>query len=120
MLAQGGRILQIKDDRGDIIAVDCMTRDRWRLADCTLGVFRKFWKRRLIRSRGGGLYLMTHEGLAALLAQVYNRKAVIERGVPRCVAGVPVPLFPSARVAFRLGGPRRHRHEGLVDSRCVS
>ena len=72
-LAQGGRILQIKDDRGDIIAVDCITRDGWRLADCTLGVFRKLRKRRLIRSEGGGPYRVTREGLAAVRAQVDNR-----------------------------------------------
>jgi len=72
-LAQGGRILQIKDERGDIIAVDCITRDGWRLADCTLGVFRKLRKRRLIRSEGGGPYRVTREGLAAVRAQVDNR-----------------------------------------------
>jgi uncharacterized protein YjhX (UPF0386 family) len=72
-LAQGGRILQTKDDRGDIIAVDCITRDGWRLADCTLGVFRKLRKRRLIRSEGGGPYRVTREGLAAVRAQVDNR-----------------------------------------------
>jgi uncharacterized protein YjhX (UPF0386 family) len=72
-LAQGGPILQIKDDRGDIIAVDCITRDGWRLADCTPGVFRKLRKRRLIRSEGGGPYRVTRGGLAAVRAQVDNR-----------------------------------------------
>jgi len=35
-LARGGRIEQHKDDRGDITAVDCITREGWRLDDCTL------------------------------------------------------------------------------------
>jgi uncharacterized protein YjhX (UPF0386 family) len=72
-LAQGGRIDQHKDERGDIIAVDCITRDGWRLADCTLSVFRRLRKRRLIRSMGGGPYRVTREGLAAVRAQVDNR-----------------------------------------------
>jgi len=72
-LAQGGRINQTKDDRGDIIAVDCITRDGWRLADCTLGVFRKLRKRRLIRSQDGGPYRVTREGLEAVRSQVDNR-----------------------------------------------
>jgi uncharacterized protein YjhX (UPF0386 family) len=72
-LAQGGRILQIKEDRGDIIAVDCITRDEWRLAHCMPGVFRKLRKQRLIRSEGGGPYRVTREVLAAVRAQVDNR-----------------------------------------------
>jgi uncharacterized protein YjhX (UPF0386 family) len=72
-LAQGGRINQHKDDRGDIIAVDCITRDGWRLEDCTLGVFRRLRKRRFIRSESGGPYRVTREGLAAVRAQLDNR-----------------------------------------------
>ncbi len=72
-LAQGGRINQHKDDRGDIIAVQCITRDGWLLADCTLAVFRKLRKRRLIRSEDGGPYRVTREGLEAVRAQVDNR-----------------------------------------------
>jgi uncharacterized protein len=72
-LAQGGRIYHLKDDRGDLIAVDCMTRDGWRLADCTLAVFRKLRKRRFIRSQEGGPYRITREGLEAVRAQVDNR-----------------------------------------------
>jgi len=72
-LARGGRIEHHKDDRGDIIAVDCITREGWRLADCTLPVFRKLRKRRLIRSEEGGPYRVTREGLAAVRAQLDNR-----------------------------------------------
>jgi uncharacterized protein len=72
-LAQGGRIDQHKDDRGDIIAVDCITRDGWRLTDCTLGVFRRLRRLRFIRSESGLPYRITREGLAAVRAQVDNR-----------------------------------------------
>ena len=72
-LAQGGRIEQHKDDRGDIIAVDCITRDGWRLADCTLATFRRLRRRRLIRSEQGMPYRITREGLAAVRAQLDNR-----------------------------------------------
>lgn len=72
-LAQGGRIEQHKDERGDIIAVACITRDGWLLADCTLDVFRKLRKRRLIRSEDGKPYRVTREGLAAVRAQLDNR-----------------------------------------------
>jgi uncharacterized protein YjhX (UPF0386 family) len=72
-LAQGGRINHYKDDHGDIIYVDCITRDGWRLEDCSLHVFRKLRRRRLIRSVGGGPYRVTREGLEAVRAQLDNR-----------------------------------------------
>jgi uncharacterized protein YjhX (UPF0386 family) len=72
-LAQGGRINRHKDDSGDIIAVDCITRDGWRLADCTLGVFRRLRRRRFIRSESGMPYRITREGLAAVRSQLDNR-----------------------------------------------
>lgn len=72
-LAQGGRIDQYKDGRGDIIAVDCITRDGWRLEDCSLHVFRKLKKRRFIRSEQGRPYRITREGLEAVRAQADNR-----------------------------------------------
>ena len=72
-LAQGGRINHHKDEGGDIVAVDCITRDGWRLADCTLAVFRKLRKRRFIRSEDGGPYRVTRAGLLAVRAQLDNR-----------------------------------------------
>jgi uncharacterized protein len=72
-LAQGGRINHHKDHRGDIIAVDCITRDGWLLADCSLGTFRKLKRRRFIRSENGGPYRVTPDGLEAVRAQLDNR-----------------------------------------------
>ena len=72
-LAQGGRIDFRKNDKGDIVQIDCFNRDGWRLADCTLAIFRKLRRRRLIRSQDGGSYRITREGLAAVRPQLDNR-----------------------------------------------
>ncbi len=72
-LAQGGRIVHVRNDDGDIVHVDCLTRDGWRLGDCTLSVFRKLKKRRFIRSENGQPYRITREGLATVRAQADNR-----------------------------------------------
>lgn len=72
-LAQGGRIIHRFDIRGRIAEVDCMTRDGWRLSDCTLPVFGKLRTKRLIASSGGAPYRITRRGLAAVRAQLDNR-----------------------------------------------
>lgn len=72
-LAQGGRIDFIRGAKGRVEIVDCFNRDGFRLADCTLAVFERLRKRRLIRSRGGKPYRITREGLAVVRAQLDNR-----------------------------------------------
>ena len=72
-LAQGGAIHHYKDDKGDIIEIECLNRDGWRLDDCTLAIFRKLRRRRLIRSQDSGPYRITREGLAAVRPQLDNR-----------------------------------------------
>ena len=72
-LAQGGRILLGRDERGRIVEAECLTRDGWRLADCDLAVFKALRQRRLIMSRDGGPYLITREGLERLRPQLDNR-----------------------------------------------
>lgn len=72
-LAQGGRIEHRKNAKGDIAEIDCLNRDGWRLADCSLGVFQRLRRRRFIRSENGGPYRITREGLAAVRAQLDNR-----------------------------------------------
>lgn len=73
VLAQGGLIRHKRDAHGKVIAVDCFTRDGFRLADCNLGVFNRLLRRRLIRSQAGQPYRITREGLAAVRAQLDNR-----------------------------------------------
>jgi len=73
-LAQGGRIVHRRDpETGKIVAVDCFTRDGWRLADCRLGVFARLKRRQLIASQNGAPYRISRRGLAAVRAQLDNR-----------------------------------------------
>lgn len=72
-LAQGGRIVLIRDQDGQTVGVECLTHEGWRLTDCTLGVFRALKRRRLIASRAGGPYRINREGLLALRSQADNR-----------------------------------------------
>ncbi|MET0181283.1 MAG: YjhX family toxin [Caulobacterales bacterium] len=72
-LAQGGRIHHYKNTKGDIVEVECINRDGWRLADCSLAIFQKLRRRGFIISRNGGAYVITRDGLAAVRAQLDNR-----------------------------------------------
>ena len=71
-LAQGGRIQHIWADNR-IVEIDCYSRDGYRLADCTLDLFRKLKRRGLIHSTGGGPYRITRLGLDSVRAQADNR-----------------------------------------------
>jgi uncharacterized protein YjhX (UPF0386 family) len=72
-LAQGGRIVPTRDAAGDIVDVECITRDGWKLTDCTMAIFRKLKRRGFIASRNSGPYGITREGLLRLRPQLDNR-----------------------------------------------
>lgn len=72
-LAQGGAIHHRKDHQGDIVEIDCINRDGWRLDDCTMPIFQRLRRRGFIMSREGGPYRITRDGLAAVRAQLDNR-----------------------------------------------
>ena len=72
-LAQGGRILVERNEKGAIIAAECVSRDGWRLSDCDLFVFKSLKQKRLIASQDGQPYRITREGLANLRSQLDNR-----------------------------------------------
>lgn len=72
-LAQGGHIVHRRAEDGRIIAADCFTRDGWLLSDCSMNVFRRLKRRRLIGSTNGQPYRITRAGLAAVRAQLDNR-----------------------------------------------
>ncbi|MBA4210243.1 MAG: hypothetical protein C0454_12005 [Parvibaculum sp.] len=72
-LARGGCIQVEKNDEGKIVEVACITREGWILSDCTLAIFRRLRRRRLIASRDGSPYRITREGLHAVRAQLDNR-----------------------------------------------
>lgn len=73
VLARGGIIDVEKDDRGKIVAVNCISREGWSLADCTLAVFKRMKQRGLIASSGGGPYRATALGRRSVRAQLDNR-----------------------------------------------
>ena len=72
-LAQGGGIVLERDERGRIVAADCLTRDGYRLEDCDLSVWKKLKTKGLIQSLGGGPYRVNREGLARMRSQLDNR-----------------------------------------------
>jgi uncharacterized protein len=72
VLAQGGLIKHTWADNR-IVEVDCYNRDGHRLADCTLGLFRRLKRRGLIASANGQPYRISRFGLDCVRAQVDNR-----------------------------------------------
>lgn len=72
-LAQGGRIEFVRSENGRVTTVECLTREGWQLEGCSLRVFRRLRRMRWIRSRNGGPYHITRDGLAAVRPQLDNR-----------------------------------------------
>ena len=72
-LAQGGAIHVEKDARGKVNKATCYNRDGWALADCTLSIFKRLKRRRLIASQAAGPYRITRDGLMAVRPQLDNR-----------------------------------------------
>ncbi len=71
-LAQGGIVRHHRDGKR-IIAVDCVTREGYLLADFTLETFNRLRRRRLILSRDGAPYRISQKGLKAVRSQLDNR-----------------------------------------------
>jgi len=65
VLAQGGRILHFKDERGQLVEVACVSREGFHLS-CPLDLFKQLRRRRLVASTNGGPYLISKVGLLAL------------------------------------------------------
>ncbi|MDJ0995546.1 MAG: YjhX family toxin [Dinoroseobacter sp.] len=73
VLAQGGAIQFERMTNGKVRDVMCVTRDGHVLSDCTMTIFDRLRRRRLIRSQSGRPYRITRQGLGAVRAQLDNR-----------------------------------------------
>ncbi len=73
VLAQGGRILYERASNGRVTEVTCVTRDGLILSNCTLAVFARLRRRRLIESRDGQPYRVSQHGRRSVRAQLDNR-----------------------------------------------
>ena len=74
-LAQGGRIQHIwHNDR--IVEVDCYNRDGYRLADCTLDLFKKL-KRRGLKPKSAGPYAWAINDVSDFPIQICGAKGVL-------------------------------------------
>ncbi|WP_095588990.1 YjhX family toxin [Actibacterium ureilyticum] len=72
-LAQGGRILYQRGPNGRILDVTCFTRDGHVLANCTLEVFAKLRRKRLVESHASAPYRISEKGRRSVRAQPDNR-----------------------------------------------
>ena len=73
LLAQGGKLAVEKNERKRIVAVACLTRDRWRYPGVDLALLRKLKRKRAVASQGGGPYRITRRGLELVRAEFDNR-----------------------------------------------
>ena len=73
VLALGGRIDHSRNGGAKIDEILCVTRDGCILADCTLDVFRRLRRKRLIASEGGGPYRISRLGRLSVRAQPDNQ-----------------------------------------------
>jgi uncharacterized protein len=72
VLALGGRIDHSRNG-SKIEEILCVTRDGLILSDCTLEVFQRLRRKRLIASAGGGPYRISRLGRLSVRAQVDNQ-----------------------------------------------
>lgn len=72
-LAQGGRIVAIKNEKGNIASVECFSREGWLLNQCTLLIFQQLRRKKSISSRNSGPYCINRRGLELVRSQLNNR-----------------------------------------------
>lgn len=72
VLALGGRIEHARNG-SKVDEILCVTREGFILADCTLGIFQRLRRKRLIASAGGGPYRISRLGRLSVRAQLDNQ-----------------------------------------------
>ncbi|MTI11170.1 MULTISPECIES: YjhX family toxin [Curvivirga] len=72
-LAQGGCIRFERGSNGHVTEVTCFNRDGYALVGFSIEVFKKLKKKKLIRSKKGQAYQISHEGRLNVNAQLDNR-----------------------------------------------
>jgi uncharacterized protein len=72
-LAQGGVVRHFRNDKGRITKVECVTKEGYILANCTIAVFNKLRRKRLIESKASLPYQISDTGRRSVRAQVDNR-----------------------------------------------
>lgn len=72
-LAQGGKIIPIKNERGSIIEVECFSREGWLLSQCDLMLFKKLKAKEAVASANGQPYRITRRGLELVRSRMDNR-----------------------------------------------
>lgn len=72
VLAQGGRISHLREG-GRITEVTCISRDGMILANCSLELFLRLRRKRLIASSAGSAYRISERGRRLVAARPDNR-----------------------------------------------
>ena len=73
VLAKGGAILFERSAGGKVTEVSCVTREGYTLEDCTLPVFQRLRRKRLIESFAGAPYRISRRGRLSVRAQLDNQ-----------------------------------------------
>ena len=73
LLAQGGKIVIQKDEKQNILEIECFTREGWLYPSVNLRLFRKLKHKKTIASSNGGPYRITRRGLELVRSQLNNR-----------------------------------------------